>query len=86
MKIYYLQSSNRIVAAKYDVEISNFDVSTIAPFNTLYIDENELIHRSVCADLMKTLGKVDEFGDNKYFVISDILVIKDGWKEMVNVI
>ena len=84
MKIYYLQSNNRIVAAKYNDEVFKFDTNTLSPFNIFEIDEVDPFNKAICLDLVRTVNKVDEVGEGKYYINSSgILMEKEGWIEKV---
>lgn len=86
MRIYYLQSNNKIVTAKYDDELFRFDDSTLSPFNIFDIDEVDPTNKAICLDLVRTVNKVDEAGDGKYYISGGILMVKDGWQEKIDVL
>lgn len=73
MNIYFLQSEyqpskHRIVKAVYDSEVFKFDTGTLSPFSVLTIDELDPVSKGLCFDLIRTCGRVDMDGENKYHV------------------
>lgn len=73
MNIYYLQSEyqtgkHRIVTVLYDADVFKFDTGTLSPFNVLTIDELDPVSKTLCFALMRTQGRVDLDGENKYHV------------------
>lgn len=73
MNIYSLQSSyqpskHRIVKAVYEADVFKFDTGTLSPFSVLTIDELDPVSKSLCFDLIRTCGRVDLDGENKYHI------------------
>lgn len=73
MNLYYLQSEyqpskHRIVKAVYEADDFKFDTGTLSPFSVLTIDELDPVSKSLCFDLIRTVGRVDLDGENKYHI------------------
>lgn len=84
MNIYYLQSTRRIVKVVYDSEVFKFDTGTLSPFSVLTIDELDPVSKSLCFDLIRTCGRVDLDGENKYHVNAQgALIEMIDWVEAV---
>lgn len=87
MRVYYLQTEyqpgrHRIVAAVYGADLFRFDDSRFAPFSALEIDEIDPDNKTVCIDIHKTLDRVDESGESKYYVNSSGEIMETaGWVE-----
>ena len=83
MKLYYLQSNNRIITVKYEDEVFKFDTSTLSPFNAFEIDEVDPLNKSLCIDLVRACNRIDEGGDGKYAIVGGVLLEKDNWVEKI---
>lgn len=81
MRLYFIQSNNAFVAAKYDDELFRFDTATLSPFNTFDIDEVDPINKLICLDLIRTCNKVDEAGLYKYYLSGGQIMQRVGWVE-----
>ena len=79
MKILY-DNTGRIRFAVYDADSFKTQVNINIPVNEFVIDEAD-DNTSVCFDIVRTLGKVDEQGEFKYIIQNDILLEKQGWVE-----
>lgn len=89
MNLCYLQSEyapskHRIVKAVYDSEVFKFDTGTLSPFSVLTIDELDPVSKGLCFDLVRTCGRVDMDGENKYHVNAQGALIElIDWMEAV---
>lgn len=67
-----------VVWATYDKDTPSFDASVLAPFNTIYRDEEA--QPALCAGIVNTLHQMDVSGHQKYYVNgAGALFERSGW-------
>ena len=81
MKILYNTQDGRIFYTVYDVDFFKFTHTTNIPLETFEIDEIDPENKNICIDLVRTKGKTDIDGDNKYYIINNELQENEGWEE-----
>lgn len=68
MHIHYNPIDGKIFYVVYDKDCFAFLHSTNIPLSILTIDELDPVSKTLCFDLMRTQGRVDMDGENKYHV------------------
>jgi len=81
MKLLYDITNGKIYYVVYDRDWFHFVHSTHLPLTEFDVDEVDPENKETCKDLEKTVTKVDDAGDSKYYISGGELHDKDGWEE-----
>lgn len=80
MKIYHI--GGKIIQANYDADDFKW-VNTSNGAAVYQIDELDPNNRSICADIQRSVNKLDELGRGKYYIETGNLMEREGWVEYI---
>lgn len=83
MKILYSEIDGKIFYAVPDKDYFFFTHSTNVPLVELDIDELAPDNRTLCVNVINTIGKTDDVKELKYIVSEGVLQEKEGWVEEI---
>lgn len=79
MKLFYNNQDGKIFYAVKNNDLFWFTHSANIPLNEFGIDEIDPVNKALCIDLVRTVNKIDNVGDNKYKIEAGQLIEKEGW-------
>lgn len=80
MKVYYVGS--KIVQVNFDAHDYAWENRTNNA-QVLVIDEIDSANKGICIDLIRSMGRVDISGLDKYYILNGDLYEREGWIERV---
>ena len=81
MKIYYANSSGKLLAANYDRDDFKWKNTINIPYSVYELDE---LDNALCFEMAHAPYKFNDAGESKYYINNGILMERETWVERDN--